>query len=127
MSEYDLVRLMGAMLFLVLLASGAGLALLWQRQQAQTALLDRLLTVVLTDQQAQSSGAVVSAQEAIAEATPANTTEEITEEVVTIKSDSFAASLRYAELERVPEPASAAEDRLLAFIRQQDEQRPEFA
>ena len=101
MSEFDVIQLLVAILALVLLSGGAGIALLWQRQQTQAAEFDRRLGELRDVPPAQVVQREVAFETSLEEA--------------------LASPVPEAAIEPIPEARtaqSAGEERLLAFIRQ---------
>ncbi len=110
MSEYDVLRLVIAMLMLVLLSAGAGIAMLWQRQQSQADLLHQLLSAAV---QAATPPAPETAAKApqrfedrLAEAELSAPIEPVAERPQAVSAGSGSATL------------SESENRLLRFVSQ---------
>jgi hypothetical protein len=107
MNEYDVLRLVIAMLMLVLLSAGAGIAMLWQRQQSQADLLHQLL-----------SAAVGAAAPSAAAQAPRRFEDRLAEAGLCEPIEPLAERSVSPVEESTPVALSEGEDRLLRFVSQ---------
>lgn len=112
MNEYDVLRLVIAMLMLVLLSAGAGIAMLWQRQQSQADLLHQLLSAAVSAATPPASPAAAKApqrfEDHLAQAGLCEPIEPVAETSPTVTSNRASVGL------------SESEDRLLRFVSQRN-------